>query len=37
MKDQPVYLDYATALLTLFRDGIGKTRRELERGSGGNS
>ncbi len=32
MKDQPVYLDYAAALLTLFRDGIGKTRRELERG-----
>jgi predicted nuclease of restriction endonuclease-like RecB superfamily len=31
-KDQPAYVDYATALLSLFRDGIGKTRRDLERG-----
>ncbi len=32
MKDQPVYVEYATALLALFREGIGKTRRDLERG-----
>ena len=32
MKDQTAYLDYAAALLTLFREAIGKTRRELERG-----
>jgi len=31
MKEQAVYLDYAEALLTLFREGVGKTRKELER------
>jgi predicted nuclease of restriction endonuclease-like RecB superfamily len=31
-KDQPAYVDHAAALLSLFSEGIGKTRRDLERG-----
>jgi predicted nuclease of restriction endonuclease-like RecB superfamily len=32
MKEQPHYENYAAELLALFSDGIGKTRKELERG-----
>ncbi len=32
-KDQPYYEDYAAELLTLFRNGIGRNRKELERGA----